>query len=76
MASLEVWTRIMILTRQLKRQTLRARAWSEWRCSATNAPRDDSGVMKRKLRRAIAREIARKAGKELESPRASSTPNR
>jgi hypothetical protein len=55
----------MILTRQLRRQTLRARAWSEWRCSATNAPCDENGVMKRKVRRSIAREIARKAGKKL-----------
>ena len=63
------------MTRQLRRQFLRIKSWMEWRCSETNAPRDDSGVMKRKVRRAIAREIARKAGKELQSPRARSNPN-
>jgi hypothetical protein len=53
------------MTRQLRRQFLRIKSWMEWRCSPTNAPRDESGVMKRKVRRSIAREIARKAGKEL-----------
>jgi hypothetical protein len=53
-------------TRQLRRQFLRIKSWADWKCYADRAPRDDSGVMSRKVRRSIAREIATKAGKKLE----------
>lgn len=46
-------------TRQQKRALARAIEWSRWRCyyskgELIQAPRDDHGVMKRRVRRSIA----------------------
>lgn len=55
------------MTRQRRRADTRASAWNRWRCFAdrsgrlNEAPRDDCGVMPRRIRRSIAAGIAKKA---------------
>jgi hypothetical protein len=55
-------------SRQQRRHDARVAAWGRWRCQLTNdgrigaGPRDDKGVMPRRVRRSIAMSIARRAG--------------
>ena len=57
------------MTRQRRRAACRASAWHKWRCfkgpmgEIDQAPRDDNGVMSRKVRRDIARHVAKQAFK-------------
>lgn len=55
-----------VITRQLKRHYLRIKSWVEWMVTPQRAPQDENGIMPRRVRRSIAREIASKAGKKLE----------
>jgi hypothetical protein len=56
-------------TRQIDRDDVRRSAWHKWRCfrgpmgEIDQAPRDDRGVMSRRIRRSIARAVAKQAYK-------------
>lgn len=61
-------------TRQLRRAECRQIAWHKWRCfrgpqgEIDQAPRDDRGVIPRRIRRSIALQVARDAARVMGRP--------
>lgn len=62
------------VTRQQRRADCRKSAWHKWRCFAgpegpiDQAPRDDHGVIARRIRRSIANAVAKQAFKIMGKP--------
>ena len=61
-------------TRQRRRADCRASAWHKWKCfkgpqgEIDQAPRDDRGVIPRRVRRSIAKAVAKQAFKVMGRP--------